>query len=291
MPPLFVAEVSSNHNRDLDRCLRFVDVAAAAGCGAVKFQLFTVADLFAPEILARSARHRARQAYELPPAFLPAIASHCRQRGVLLGCTPFSLEAVDRLAGHVDFLKIASYELAWHPLGAACAATGLPVMLATGMADLPEVAEAVANLRRAGCGQPTLLHCVSAYPLAPEQANLAAIDTLRRAFGARVGWSDHSRRPGVIHRAVHRFGAEVVELHLDLEGQGMEYGGGHCWLPGELAAVIGDVTAGFLADGDGVKACAPGEAADRDWRADPDDGLRPLRRLREGFRGDSGEAS
>ncbi|MEA4855674.1 MAG: N-acetylneuraminate synthase family protein [Solidesulfovibrio sp.] len=291
MPPLFVAEISSNHNQDIDRCLRFVDVAAAIGCGAVKFQLFTVADLFAPEILAASARHRARRAYELPVSFLPAIAGRCRQRGVLFGCTPFSLAAVEQLAGYVDFLKIASYELLWPPLGAACAATGLPVMLATGLADLAEVAGAVENLRRAGCPEPTLLHCVSAYPLPPGEANLAAIDSLRRAFGLPVGWSDHSRCPGVIHRAVHRFGAEVVELHLDLEGEGREYGAGHCWLPGELAECIRDVAAGLAADGDGIKACAPCEAPDRDWRADPHDGLRPLRRVRAGFTGDNGGAS
>ena len=291
MPPLFVAEISSNHNQDLGRCLRFVDTAAAAGCGAVKFQLFRMQDLFAPEILAKSAMHRARRAYELPPEYLPAIARRCRDRGLLFGCTPFSLEAVDVLAGHVDFLKIASYELLWIRLGAACAATGLPVMLATGMADLDETARAVAAQREAGCRELTLLHCVSAYPLPPAQANLAAIDTLRRAFGVRVGWSDHSRCPGVIHRAVHQFGAAVVELHLDLEGQGLEFGPGHCWLPGELAAVIADVAAGFAADGDGTKTFAPSEAADRDWRADPHDGLRPLRHVRATFSGDQGGAS
>jgi N-acetylneuraminate synthase len=290
MPPLFVAEISSNHNQDLDRCLRFVDTAAAIGCGAVKFQLFTVEDLFAPEILTRSAMHRARRAYELPRAFLPAITRRCRDLGLRFGCTPFSLEAVAVLAEHVDFLKIASYELLWTPLATACAATGLPVMLATGMADLEEVGRAVTALRAAGCADPTLLHCVSAYPLPPAEANLAAIETLRRTFGTRVGWSDHSRSPGVIARAVHRFGAEVVELHLDLEGRGAEFGPGHCWLPEELAPVIRDIGVGCAADGDGIKTFVPSEAPDRDWRADPADGLRPLRRVRAGFAGDGGKA-
>ncbi len=289
MPPLFVAEISSNHNQDIDRCLRSwtwpprsAAAPSSSSCSPCR------------SVRRRSWRKRGtgQGAYELPCRFfLPAIAGRCRQRGVLFGCTPFSLAAVEQLAGQVDFLKIASYELLWPPLGAACAATGLPVMLATGLADLAEVAGAVENLRRAGCPEPTLLHCVSAYPLPPGEANLAAIDSLRRAFGLPVGWSDHSRCPGVIHRAVHRFGAEVVELHLDLEGEGREYGAGHCWLPGELAECIRDVAVGLAADGDGVKACAPCEAPDRDWRADPHDGLRPLRRVRAGFTGDNGGAS
>ena len=286
MRPLFVAEISSNHNQDLDRCLEFVDTAAAIGCGAVKFQLFRLADLFAPEILARSRRHRQRQAYELPPEFLPAIAERCRRLGLLFGCTPFSLDAVARLANLADFLKIASYELLWTPLLEACAATGLPVMLSTGMADAAEVGQAVSVLRRAGCRELTVLHCVSAYPLPPEQANLAAMDSLRRALGTRVGWSDHSRQPGVIHRAVHRFGADVVEFHLDLDGEGAEYGPGHCWLPREMAAVIRDAAISCAADGDGIKQAAQSEQADRDWRADPADGLRPLRPVRLTFVGD-----
>lgn len=287
MPPLFVAEIASNHHQDLGRCLRFVDMAASIGCGAVKFQFFRVADLFAPEILAKSAAHRARQTYELPVTFLPEIARRCREKKLLFGCTPFSLAAVDQLVDHVDFLKIASYELLWQPLAAACAATGLPVMLSTGLADLGEIAQTVTTLRQNGCHDLTLLHCVSAYPLPPAQANLAAIDTLRRRFGTRVGWSDHSRCPGVISRAVHHFDAAVVEAHMDLDGHGAEFSLGHCWLPQELATVIRMVMLGFAADGDGEKRVAPNEAADHDWRADPVDGLRPLRRLRTSFVGDT----
>lgn len=288
MMPLFVAEISSNHNQDLARCLEFVDTAARIGCNAVKFQLFRVSDLFAPQILSRSRKHRERQAYELPPEFVPQIAAHCRRLGLAFGCTPFSLEAVSLLADQVDFLKIASYELLWTPLLAACAATGLPLMLSTGMADMSEVVGAVSTLRHGGCRDLTLLHCVSAYPLESGQANLAAIDTLRRAFDVKVGWSDHSRQPGIIYRVVHRYEAAVVEFHLDLEGSGAEYGPGHCWLPREMAAVIRDVAVGCAADGDGIKQAAPGERADRDWRADPTDGLRPLRHVRAHFLGDRG---
>ena len=70
----FVAEVSSNHHRDLERCFRFIDTSAAIGCSSVKFQLFKVDELFAPEILSKSEKHRQRRQWELPAEFLPVLA-------------------------------------------------------------------------------------------------------------------------------------------------------------------------------------------------------------------------
>lgn len=283
MSARFIAEVSSNHARDLDRCLRFVDVAADIGCDAVKFQLFRIEELFAPEVLAARPDLRARAAWELPVEFLPAIAGRCRQRGVELGCTPFHLEAVAELQPHVDFFKVASYELLWDDLLAACARTGKPVILSTGMATPEEVAHAVDVLRGAGCASPTLLHCVSGYPAPAAECNLAALDALR-ALVPSVGWSDHSVDPGVVLRAVARWGAEVVEFHLDLDGEGDEFETGHCWLPDRIAATIAAVRSGELADGTGVKRPVASESHDRAWRADPDDGLRPLAATRLAFR-------
>lgn len=283
MTTVFVAEVSSNHQRDPARCLQFIDSAADIGCAAVKFQLFRLEHLFAPEILARSPMHRQRKAWELPVEFLPALQDRCRLRGILFGCTPFYLEAVDQLEPYVDFYKVASYELLWDPLLTACAATGKPVVLSTGMATLEEVLHATTCLQQAGCRELTLLHCVSGYPTPAEQCNLAAIETLRSNCRCAVGWSNHSVSPAVIQRAVHRWQAAMIEFHLDLEGQGAEYHTGHCWLPEPMREVIRTIDVGLAADGDGVKRPAPAELADRLWRADPVDGLRPLREMRDGW--------
>ena len=286
MTPFFIAEVSSNHHRDRERCRRFIVAAREAGFDAVKFQLFRIDQLFAPEILARSAEHRRRRDWELPPDMVPMLAQECREQGLAFACTPFDLEAVALLKPHVSFFKIASYELTWHDLLKACAATGLPVVLSTGMADMDEIRAAVACLRTAGCQDLTLLHCSSAYPTPADQANLAAIETLRREVGGAIGWSDHTRSPGVLFRAVFRWGVETIELHLDLEGDGAEYAMGHCWLPQEIAPVIREIRRGLAADGDGRKVPNPSELADREWRADPSDGLRPMRHLRTTWQGD-----
>lgn len=283
MPVHFCAEVSSNHARDLSRCFAFVDAAAAAGCDSVKFQLFKIDELFAPEILAKSDKHRARAEWELPEDLLGPIAARCADKGIQFSCTPFYLGAVAALEPHVAFYKIASYELLWDDLLVACAMTGKPVVLSTGMATIEEIRHAVGVLRGAGASGIRLLHTVSAYPTPPAEANLASIDFIRRMTGCPVGWSDHTVSPGVIHRAIHRWGAGFVEFHLDLDETGAEYVSGHCWLPDQIAPVIAAVRAGEAADGAGLKTAALSELADRDWRADPEDGLRPLKHMRADF--------
>jgi sialic acid synthase SpsE len=279
----FIAEVSSNHAQDLGRSIAFVDSAAAAGFDAVKFQLFRVAQLFAPEILAKSPQHRKRVAWELPLEHLAPLAKRCREKGVEFSCTPFYLEAVKELEPYVAFYKVASYELLWSDLLKACARTGKPVIISTGMAVMPEIKAAVATLEQAGAKDITVLHCVSAYPSPPEQSNLSAIEAIRRATGAKTGWSDHSRSPAVIERAVHHWNAQTIELHLDLDGTGEEYHTGHCWLPQEIAPVIARIRQAMTADGQGFKEPVPAELPDREWRADPVDGLRPFRHVRESW--------
>ncbi len=297
MTPIFVAEVSSNHNRDLQRCFEFIDTAAAIGCDAVKFQLFKIEELFAPEILAKSAAHRKRKEWELPVEFVPLLSDRCRKKNIQFSCTPFYIDAVTELLPYIDFYKIASYELLWNDLLVACAQTGKPLVLSTGMAKLKEVKGAVEAIITAGCKDLTLLHCVSGYPTPVGECNLAAIQTMRRKFAGpaslhrdpqkahviKIGWSDHSVCPGVLYRAIHRWGAEMIEFHLDLDGTGEEFKTGHCWLPEQIKTVIEAVRTGFAADGTGIKKPAQSEISDCDWRADPSDGLRPLLKIRKNW--------
>lgn len=279
----FIAEVSSNHHRDLARCFDFIDTAARIGCDAIKFQLFKIDQLFAPEILTKSETHRQRKDWELPTAFLPELAQRSHDRGIQFACTPFYLDAVAELEPHVDFYKIASYELLWDDLIRACARTGKPLILSTGMATLPEIQHAVAIARDAGCKDLTVLHCISGYPTPSDECNLAAINTLRTACSCAVGWSDHSVSPAVLYRAIHAWGASTIEFHLDLEGEGEEFATGHCWLPAQMQDVIETIKIGRTADGNGAKQPAPSELPDRDWRADPVDGLRPLQSIRSSW--------
>lgn len=278
----FIAEVSSNHAQSLDRAIEFIDVATKIGCDAVKFQLFRVDKLFAPEILVKSKKHRDRKDWELPIDFLPILSQRCIENGIQFSCTPFYIDAVKELEPYVDFFKIASYELLWEDLLIECAKTNKDVIISTGMADLVEIKNSVEILNKYGC-EPNILHCTSAYPTPYKDANLSAIETIRKNTNCQVGWSDHTANPAVIYRAVHKWNACIIEFHLDTDGQGAEFSGGHCWLPDNIEMVIKQIKEGLGSDGGGIKAPVESELSDRLWRTDNSDGLRPHKSIRQTF--------
>ena len=292
MKTKFIAEVSSNHNGDLKRCKQFIKIAAAIGCDGVKFQLFKIDELFASEVLAKSEKLRKRKQWELPIAFLPELSRYAHSLGLEFSCTPFYLKAVEELKPYVDFYKIASYELLWHDLFRACARTGKPLVFSTGMATLPEIKHALNSIRGLKTKNVTVLHCSSAYPTPVREANLKTIETLRhglnefqKPYHLTVGFSDHTVSEEVILRAVHRYDTSMVEFHLDLDGKGEEFAAGHCWLPEPMRQVIRFSKMKSSLDGSGIKTPANAEMLDRVWRADPSDGLRPLKRIRRTFSG------
>jgi N-acetylneuraminate synthase len=280
----FIAEVSSNHSKNLDRSLEFIDRAADIGCDAVKFQLFRISHLFAPEILNKRKEIAQRKKWELPLEFLEPLSQQCKKRSIKFSCTPFYLEAVEELLPYIDFYKIASYELLWDSLLEACAKTGKPIIISTGMANTEEIEHAVSVLKKNGCSELILLHCTSSYPTPYKDANLSAIKSIRDLTGCDVGWSDHTVDAGVIHRSIHRWGARTIEFHFDLDGNGEEFDGGHCWLPNQIGDVIKQVNHGIISDGDGIKKPVDSEMNERMWRADPSDGLRPIKSIRDQFK-------
>lgn len=281
---MFIAEVSSNHNQSLDRCFDFIDCAKNIGCDSIKFQLFKIEKLFSPEILSKSQAHKERKKWELPLEFIPEIYNRCKEKDIAFSCTPFYLEAVDELVDYVSFFKIASYELLWDDLLVKCARTGKPVIISTGMATIPEILHAVEILKSNGCKEPMILHCSSAYPTPIDSANLSAIKTIRDASQCKVGWSDHTVSSSVIFNSILRWGAEIIEFHLDIDGEGYEYSrDGHCWLPNQIQEVIEQLEIMKKTDGNGMKEPNDFEIHDRIWRADPFDGLRPHREIREKY--------
>ncbi|NRD74814.1 N-acetylneuraminate synthase family protein [Shewanella sp. VB17] len=281
--PLFIAEVSSNHHKDLQRCLHFIETSSKIGCDAVKFQLFKIDQLFAPEILAKSEIHRERKNWELPIEFLPALKQSCKNNNIMFSCTPFYLKAVEELTPFVDFFKIASYELLWTDLLIECAKSKLPIVLSTGMATTEEIDTAIDALQNNGAEDITLLHCVSAYPTPEDQCNLSVLQSFRDRYQVKVGWSDHTVSPAVLNRAIHKWQTDMIEFHLDLDEQGAEYSAGHCWLPHQIAPIIRGSKMMESIDGNPTKQFVPCETADREWRADPLDGLRPLKHMRNLF--------
>ncbi len=277
----FISEVSSNHACDIERAYEFIRQSAKSGCNAVKFQLFKVEELFSKEVFVSNPEVLERKKWELPREFIPKLHEECLKNNIDFICTPFDLSSVKYLKDYVTSFKIASYELLWDDLLKECARTGKEMIISTGMATIEEIEHAVKLLRSENVKKLTILHCSSAYPTPFDEANLSAINTIRENFNCDVGWSDHTVNAGVLYRAIIKWNASIIEFHMDLDGKGTEYKSGHCWLPNEINEVIINLKNGIKADGDGKKRPNQSEMSDRNWRADPSDGLRPIKSFRK----------
>lgn len=227
-PPLIIAEMSGNHNGSLERALALVDAAAEAGAHALKLQTYTAdsltIDCEGPDFVIDDpgSPWRGETLYGLygkastPWEWHGAIFARCREKGMICFSTPFDAAAVDFLASlGAPAYKIASFENADFELIGKAASTGKPLIMSTGMATLAELQEAVLVARAAGCRELILLKCTSAYPAAPEDANLRSIPDLMRRFDCEVGLSDHTMGIGTAVAAV-ALGSSVIEKHLTL---------------------------------------------------------------------------
>lgn len=283
MIPEFIAEIGSNHNGDWERAFDLVLGAKKVGFETVKFQYLDIENMFHPDVLAVRPDLSQRKQLNFPVEWLPEIRRVCTDNGLKFMMSVYTTAAIEACLPWVDSLKISSYDLINRKLLFRAGLSHLPVYLSTGMAYLHEVETAVEFLLANGLRKSmiTLLNCTSNYPALPDFCNLAAIEILQERFYMPVGWSDHSVNTGIICRAVFHWRANPIELHLDLnDGLGNEYESGHCWTVGEAKELIDTVKDGFLGDGQRDKRPTLFELAEREWRSDPVDGLRPIKRKR-----------
>lgn len=215
---LIVAEIGNNHEGSFARAEEMIGRAAEAGVQAVKFQTIVPERLVTAD---QSTRLATLRRFQFTQAQFEALAATARATGVMFLSTPFDIDIVDWLAALVPAFKIASGDNDYTPMLRAVAATGKPVIMSTGMAELTEVADARDLLRsewkRHGLPDVglALLHCVVSYPTPPAEANLAAISALA-TLGETIGYSDHTLGIEAATLAVAA-GARVIEKHFTLE--------------------------------------------------------------------------
>ena len=283
--PLFViAEIGLNHGGSSDRALAMVDAAAGAGASAIKLQTLhadhlVAAECPAPAHVSATSLREFFGRLELDDADYHAIVRRARARGLAVVATPLSLAAVELLAhAGVDAYKIASGDITYHALIDACAQTGRPLVVSTGMAAPAEIDNAIRQARRSGCQELALLHCVSAYPVPHDSQNLRAIATLANGFDVPVGLSDHAASTSAVAIAV-TLGASLYERHFVLDDDDDAVDRAVSSTPAELAAIVRVAAQTAAALGHGRKEPLPVEEPNL---APSRRGLRATRQLRAG---------
>ena len=223
---LIIAEAGVNHNGDLQMAKQLVDQAKAAGADIVKFQTAKLGSLVSKyagmaDYQKKNTGHVESQKEMLQKLLLPyedfiCLSEYCKEVGIEFLSTPFDLESIHFLEDLVPFWKVPSGEITNYPYLVEIGKTKKPVILSTGMCEIPEIDDSVAVLKENGTTDLTLLHCNTQYPTPYEDVNLNAMETLRKRYHVNVGYSDHTKGIEVPVAAV-ALGAVVIEKHFTLD--------------------------------------------------------------------------
>jgi N,N'-diacetyllegionaminate synthase len=267
-----IAEAGVNHNGSLDMALQLIDVAAAAGADAVKFQTFKAEKVIA--VNAPKAGYQREttgsdesqlemvKKLELDEAAHTQLYMYCRHKGILFLSTPFDLESIDMLSRlGLEIFKIPSGEITNLPYLRKLGALQKRLILSTGMANLGEIEAVLDILGESGTPLENIivLHCNTEYPTPFEDVNLSAMLTIRNAFpGISVGYSDHT--PGIeVPVAAAALGATVIEKHFTLDRNLPGPDHRASLTPDELKAMVQAIRNIEKALGDGIKRPSPSE--------------------------------
>jgi len=260
-----VAEVAQAHDGSLGTAHAYIEAVAKTGADAVKFQTHiaaaesTAAEPFRVRFSPQDAtRMEYWRRIEFTPDQWRGLAEHARQLGLIFLSTPFSDQAIELLESlEIPAWKVGSGEVTNGPMLERMAATGLPVLLSSGMASWEQLDEA-ARIVRSGGSPLAVLQCTTAYPCPPERIGLNVLAELRERYGCPVGLSDHS---GTIYAglAAAALGADLLEVHVVLSRE--------CFGPDVAASVTTSELADLVA---GVRFIqrALANPADKDAAAD-----------------------
>ena len=222
--PYIIAEMSANHNSNIERAFKIINEAKNAGADAVKLQTYTpdtiTLNCDKEDFQINNGLWRGQTLYELYKDAHKPLFEHARKIGITIFSSPFDETAVDLLEDlNAPAYKIASFETVDLRLIDYVARTRKPMIISTGMASENEIREAVDTARNAGCSELALLTCVSSYPALPSEYNLSRIADMQKRFQTVVGLSDHTLN-NVCAVASIMLGASIVEKHFTLDRNG-----------------------------------------------------------------------
>jgi len=228
--PYVIAEMSANHNGDINNAYKIIDMAKTSGADAVKLQTYhpdtITMDMSTPEFMIEGGLWDGQSLYELyKGAFMPwewhkPLFDYAKKVGITIFSSPFDNTAVDLLEDlNTPAYKIASFEAVDLPLIKYVAKTGKPMIISTGMANSEEIQEAIEAAREGGCKELAILHCVSGYPAPAEDYNLRTLVDMQQKFGLVTGLSDHTIDNTTAITSV-ALGASIIEKHVTLDRNG-----------------------------------------------------------------------
>ena len=211
-PTFIIAEIGINHGGDIAIAKQLIDSAARTGADAIKFQTY-ITEKRTPK---GSPIFDILKKCELPFSAFKELKDYSAKKNILFFSTPFDEESVDYLESiNCPIYKVASFDVVNMPFLEKIAKTKKPVILSVGMSSVLEIEKAV-NILKKYTNKIALLHCISAYPTKDDEANLAAIHTLREHFkNILIGQSDHTNDILVPTYAVAA-GAQILEKHYKI---------------------------------------------------------------------------
>ncbi|MDP3464905.1 MAG: N-acetylneuraminate synthase [Sulfuricurvum sp.] len=271
MSVFVIAEAGVNHNGSLQLAKKLIDAASEAGADAVKFQTFRADKLVSKNAQkaqyqketteAGESQYEMIKKLELDESAHHELLSYCNGKNILFLSTPFDHDSIELLKDlGMTIFKIPSGEITNLPYLRHIGRLQKEIILSTGMANLAEIKDALTVLVSSGTPKEniTILHATTEYPCPIDEVNLRAMETIKKTFGVRVGYSDHTKGIYVPIAAV-AMGACVIEKHftLDCSMEGPDHKAS--LEPDELIAMVNAIRTIEKALGDGVKKPTPSE--------------------------------
>jgi len=228
--PYIIAEMSANHNGNIDNAYKIIDIAKASGADAIKLQTYhpdtITIDIDTQEFMIEEGLWSGRSLYQLySDAYMPwdwhqPLFDYAKKIGITAFSSPFDTTAVDLLEDlNTPAYKIASFEAIDIPLIKYVAQTGKPIIISTGMANFEEIQEAIEAAREGGCNELAVLHCVSGYPAPARDYNLKTLVDIQNNFELVTGLSDHTVDNTIAISSI-ALGASIIEKHVTLDRNG-----------------------------------------------------------------------
>lgn len=258
-PPYIIAEMSANHNGDINNAFKIIEVAKSAGADAVKLQTYRpdtiTLDCDSEDFQIHGGLWDGKTLYQLySEAYMPwdwhkPLFDYAHKLGITIFSSPFDNTAIDLLEDlNAPAYKIASFEAVDLPLIKYAASTGKPMIISTGMANAEEIQEAIDAAREGGCKELAILHCVSGYPAPAADYNLRTIPDMIQRFGLVTGLSDHTIDNTTAITSI-ALGASIIEKHVTLDRKGGGPDDSFSLEPQELAALCRDTKTAWEALG------------------------------------------